>query len=915
MLSFVCLFGSCSEEKGEGVNAATLEIVDQIVDFDEGGSAKTIAITTNQDEWSATVESSGKSWCTLSPDMNPGNHKLTISVTPNAGKEQRSTAVTVKTAGLSEKITVRQLGTDKGILLSPMMKTVTSEGGKIEFTVTANVEFEITPTVDWITLSTVTRAAEYVTTNHTYFIQRNKGEKRTGSIMVKDKDSDLCSELVISQEAFGTYESQESVFKDDILVPVAKGSGLNRVGEVSQLSTSGFSRAYDGSKETGYHSGDKKSANEDKWPLKFTFEFAEQSSIDYFVYYGGGTEIMRKANIYVSTKEKPEYELLMENVEFTGTVASVGFPTPIIDPLGIRIEALETSGEYVIIKEMEFYRKNPENYNPLELFTDITCTELKSGITEKEINSCPDPLFRNIAYYMFVDEYPGDFRIQNYTAYPHPELFVKENKTKRIHSLLDNPTGIFVKKGEEVVILIGDSYGYSLSTRILNLDVPGDDGFNYNYSYPLVEGINRFKAESDGLLYIYYHTPDYKVAPSIKIHIPSGKVNGYFDSRIHQPSDWNRLLNASVGPHFDVIGEYAHLIYPVSSFKTYTPDGKALIDAYDRLVLLEQQFMGLEKYTRMDPNHICFSVMYNSSYMYSSDAHTGYVVDEMKNLCDVEKFSTSAIWGPAHEVGHSYQTAPGLCWTGMTEVTNNLHSLYVQTEFGNISRLMAEAGTYTSIYEKAMSLCLPSDMAYIRGLNGFDVFCRLVPLWQLHLYSQVEGNSDFYKDLYQKIRETADKDTPGECQLELTVLASEVARLDLTEFFALWGFYEPVDMKINDYVSAQYTVTEDMVKDVKLRIEAMGFPKPTKKPEYICENNLKLYQNSGSIVKGKGTRSGQTFIMKNWQNVAVYEVWSDDKLLFISPASSFTLAPRFELGEKVQVFAVSVSGEKVEVTF
>ena len=252
VLSFVCLFGSCSEEKGEGGNAATLEIVDQIVDFDEGGSAKTIAITTNQDEWSATVESSGKSWCTLSPDMNPGNHKLTISVTPNAGKEQRSTAVTVKTAGLSEKITVRQLGTDKGILLSPMMKTVTSEGGKIEFTVTANVEFEITPTVDWITLSTVTRAAEYVTTNHTYFIQRNKGEKRTGSIMVKDKDSDLCSELVISQEAFGTYESQESVFKDDILVPVAKGSGLNRVGEVSQLSTSGFSRAYDGSKETGY---------------------------------------------------------------------------------------------------------------------------------------------------------------------------------------------------------------------------------------------------------------------------------------------------------------------------------------------------------------------------------------------------------------------------------------------------------------------------------------------------------------------------------------------------------------------------------------------------------------------------------------------------------------------------------------
>ena len=37
----------------------------------------------------------------------------------------------------------------------------------------------------------------------------------------------------------------------------------------------------------------------------------------------------------------------------------------------------------------------------------------------------------------------------------------------------------------------------------------------------------------------------------IKIHIPSGQVNGYFDSGKHQPSDWNRLLNAAVGPHFD----------------------------------------------------------------------------------------------------------------------------------------------------------------------------------------------------------------------------------------------------------------------------------------------------------------------------------------------------------------------------
>lgn len=55
----------------------------------------------------------------------------------------------------------------------------------------------------------------------------------------------------------------------------------------------------------------------------------------------------------------------------------------------------------------------------------------------------------------------------------------------------------------------------------LNLNVSGGDGFNYNYSYPLVEGINRFIAETDGLIYIYYHTPEYRDALPIKIHIPS----------------------------------------------------------------------------------------------------------------------------------------------------------------------------------------------------------------------------------------------------------------------------------------------------------------------------------------------------------------------------------------------------------
>lgn len=80
MLFFLCtVISACSDEDGKETNTATLEITEQFVDFKENGESQTLVITTNQAEWSATVESNGKSWCSILPDINPGNHKLTLN--------------------------------------------------------------------------------------------------------------------------------------------------------------------------------------------------------------------------------------------------------------------------------------------------------------------------------------------------------------------------------------------------------------------------------------------------------------------------------------------------------------------------------------------------------------------------------------------------------------------------------------------------------------------------------------------------------------------------------------------------------------------------------------------------------------------------------------------------------------------
>lgn len=916
MLLFVCLWSSCSKEENGKTESMILELKEQTVDFEEKANTQIISIETNRNDWTATVDQNNKNWCSAVPDVVANNHTLAISVTQNTGKEQRTATITIKAADLSKQLTVRQLGTDKGILISPQIMTVNAEGGKIDFKVTANVEFDIT-TEDWITLPVKTRSAEYVTTEHTYVVQRNKGETRTGVIVVKDKESDYSNELIINQKAFGAYESGESAIKGDILVPVSRGEAVNSKGAVSVVNNiSVFSRAYDGSKNAGYHSGDNRSEFPENWPLRITFEFDEQERVDYIIYYPAGSDIIRKAELLVSTIENPEYTKLMD-VELSSTSAArITLPEPVIHPKGIRFVVSETSSNYLIIKEMEFYRRNPDNYDPMNLFTDITCTELKSGITEKEIDICPDPLFRNIAYYMFVDKYPREFRIQDYQAYPHPDVFKKENKTSWAHNVLDNPTGIFVNKGKEIVMLVGDTHGYQLSARVLNLNVPGEDGFNKNYSYPLSAGINRFVPETDGLVYIYYHTPDYKNAMPIRIHIPSGQVNGYFDSRKHQATEWKRLLDGAVGPHFDLLGEKSHIIFPTDKFKSNTPDGKALVDAYDGLVSLEQEFMGLEKYNRMDPNRVCFSVMYNSSHMYASTYHTGYVIGTIDAFTNLERFTTTDIWGPAHEVGHTYQTKQGLCWHGMVEVTNNIFSLYVQTSFGNNARLLdKQSGGYTSIYEKSMCmyLCPSSRHPFAITDDKINVFNQLVPFWQLHLYTKAKGNDDFYKDLYELVRTEPDKATPGESQVEFAVLASRAAGYDLTDFFTKWGFFEPIDIKKDDYGEKRILVTEDMATNAKQRIADLGLPKPTGTVEYICDLNADYYKNNNSIIKGTAQREGAKITMTGWKNVAAYEVYSDEELCFISPASSFTVVGK--LDGKVQVFAVSASGVKEEVTF
>lgn len=340
---------------------------------------------------------------------------------------------------------------------------------------------------------------------------------------------------------------------------------------------------------------------------------------------------------------------------------------------------------------------------------------------------------------------------------------------------------------------------------------------------------------------------------------------------------------------------------------------QVLIDAYDELVYFEKDFMGLNKYNRPTINRSYFHAMYGS-YMYSTSYRTAYNVSgsDVANLMTDVKLFKSQPWGPAHEVGHTFQTRPGFKWLGMTEVTNNVHSLLVQTNWGNPSRLENEdMGRYNNRYEKAYYSSFINKTPHP---GEDDVFCKLVSLWQLELYfGKAKGQTDTYKELYEKVRTTANKPTAGEQQLEFVKMMSDITKTDLTDFFTKWGYLSVFDGQIDDYGVGQFKVTQSQIDDVVAYVKGKNYPQVTEVLEYICDANWEIFRDKKAVQKGTATVSGTSVKMSNWKNVVAYEVYESDKLVFASNRDSFTL--NSSAGANTKIYALAYDGTKIEVDF
>ena len=693
------------------------------------------------------------------------------------------------------------------------------------------------------------------------------------------------------------YDPEEIL--DDIKIPVKSGTASSfQEGEGIELS-------FDGDLNTMYHSA-WDNEPEDYFPITLTYNFENAETMDYLVYnprISGSNGLFKEFDLYVATESEPTLKLHKNyNLKGSSTASRIDFVPALEKPTQIQFVIKSGSGDnqgFASCAEMEFFKKNNENFNYLRIFTDETCTQLRDTVTESTINSINNKFFKKLATEIFNGTYDTEFRVQEYKSWQHPDIMSKLNKTST-YGLRDNPTGIYAATDEEIMIFAGDMQGLNLSVLIQESGKKLD-----GTSYPLSKGMNKIKAKNPGLLYIMYYT-ETGTESDVKINIASGTVNGYFSKQKHKKEDWQRLINAATYADFDVIGQYAMMTFRTNAFKEYTTDGLALIDKYDDLVYQQQDFMGLVKYNKMFKNKAHFLVV-DDGYMYAGGYHTGYNANTQSEILNPELLGTTAVWGPAHELGHTHQTRPGLRWAGMAEVTNNIHSLYIQTLWGNRSRQMADER-----YNSGFNSTLVNGLA----LNDEpDVFVRLIPFWQLKLYvMDVLGKEDFYKDLYEYMRVNPDVSTSnsdhGLSQLQFVRVACDIAELDLTEFFELWGFLKPIDKEVDDYGTYPFTITQSEIDAVKAQIAAKGYPKPTHRLQYITDENTNLYKGSTNITEGTATVSGNSITFEGWSGVTVFEAYKNGVLDRITMNTKIGLTGDVS---EYEIWAVGSTGDKVKV--
>jgi len=679
-----------------------------------------------------------------------------------------------------------------------------------------------------------------------------------------------------------------------------------------------ISRTYDNNTATLYHSNYAGGG----FPMSLTYNFANSPTIDYISYVprqdGGSNGIFGAGEIWYKTTTQTTLTKLMNfDTGFSSAAYQISFQTALTNVTQIVVKVLSGKNNFASCAEMQFYQKNSAGNLYTNIFADDLHITLKPGITQTDIDAIASPFFKSLAQCIFNNSYNKKYRVQTYDFYPNPgtvEGILKTNGLNRV----ENPTGIAFKANSKAIVFVGDTYGVNPQLVIK------DFGLDYSAttdSYPLKKGVNIVSVSHDGLAYIGYFSDNPNLQP-IQINITTGQVNGYYNPLTDTNDQWTQMLLNGVYPKLDIKGTYVNLnLNKNILISNSASSGKALVIAYDTIVHNEYTLNGLTKYNRVPKNHMFFRSITGDGNPNASGDGVNYPIGvggSGSNLASpIGVFKDP--WGIAHEFGHNNQVRPGAKWIGMTEVTNNVNSAWIQylysTNYLNTTRLekgndvpkAGAASVYGGRYGSLFDNCL-IQKKHMEAQG--DVFVRLVPLWQLELYYQLAGASKnlptmqqrlsgtpapagqadvafWYGDVLEKMRTTSQTGlNEGQLLLNFVSATCDAVHEDLTDFFVKSGYLLPIDLDIDDYSIKRLTITQAQIDALIAAVQAKGYPKPTSPVlNYISANTINTFKNRTPLATTAVTTVGVTVNTNTlkidntkWANAVAFETYNQKVL-------------------------------------
>lgn len=735
--------------------------------------------------------------------------------------------------------------------------------------VAANCDYQVTTDADWLTAHRMGNGNTAIFAKPNYNIAT-----RTGIVSFTTADGTRTHKLTVNQNGFDIADKQ--------LVIASGTASQYQPGE-------GIERSFDGDYSTLYHSP----YGNTNFPVTLTYNLKEASHVDYAIYtprQSGTNGNFKEVTVKYKVRGSSQFvELVTMDFGGSGSASRVPFgESGIDDVMSVQFVVKSGVGDngtgFASCAEMGFYQRNDFMPSLLkQYFADDLCTALSPGITEAQIEQIPVSEIREMARQMLAGTYSTEFRIGEFGAFrPVADL---RNELKNSYTYCDheNPTGITFTEGETAIV-VAEGIGMSPVSLLIRNFGPSDFSAS---SYSLQNGINIITVKNKGNGYLTYYTSSWEAAPKVKVHFLNGTEQGYFSPKYkgHTNDDWRRLLANAKGDCFDLHGEFCDCVFPVSAFKQNCPnDGEWLMATYDSIISIERELMGVNKYNHVFPNRQCAVTVATSAGLYHA-SNDGFCVP-VNALRDPTSRTYFDFWGAGHEFGHQNQTQ-GLKWIGLTEVTNNIMSAYVEHKLRTDGYHRLENESRGFRYYDFLQYNVLKGGQFLPHVNG-DVFCTLIPFWQLLVYTRLAGiQTDAYPELYETLRTTSSVGSMSHGQQQVNFMRQwcMITKTNWLPYFEKVGLFKTVNADIDDYGVANITITQAMLNTLKAEIDRQNFPEAPEAFYFIDVNNYPVFRDKAALVAGSVgagcTRSGSTVRIQHsqWKNVVGFETYRADGTL------------------------------------